>query len=158
MRRECRERFPRHWLKRKPLVSDPGMHHGTYVTHVSWYMSGSLTRGGGENLASIPGACATRNFKYLARCPCWTSIKSHVGSAIIRTNWCWINMILSDAMTVQGARSSSDGTGCLRGDTTYIVLMFRNRVKCKCKYLFKHSTPKELITILWNVWVTDPHP
>ena len=34
--------------KGKPLVSDPGMHHGTCVTHVSWCMSGSLTRGGGE--------------------------------------------------------------------------------------------------------------
>ena len=31
MRRECRERFPRHLLQRKPLVSDPGMHHGTCV-------------------------------------------------------------------------------------------------------------------------------
>ena len=34
MRRECRERFPRHRLQRKPLTSDPGMHHGTCVTHV----------------------------------------------------------------------------------------------------------------------------
>ena len=30
-------RFPRHWLQRKPLVSDPGMHHGTCVTHVPWW-------------------------------------------------------------------------------------------------------------------------
>ena len=30
-------------------VSDPGMHHGTWVAHVPWGMSGSLTRGGGEN-------------------------------------------------------------------------------------------------------------
>ena len=29
MHRECRERFPRGLLQRKPLVSDPGMHHGT---------------------------------------------------------------------------------------------------------------------------------
>ena len=35
--------------KGKPLVSDPGMHHGT---HVPWCMSGSLTRGGGENVPS----------------------------------------------------------------------------------------------------------
>ena len=28
-----------------PLVSDPDMHHGTCVTHVPWYMSGSLTSG-----------------------------------------------------------------------------------------------------------------
>ena len=42
MRRECRERFPRHRLQRKPLVSDPGMHHGTCVTHVSCCMSGSF--------------------------------------------------------------------------------------------------------------------
>ena len=28
-----------------PLVNDPDMHHGTYVTHVPWCMSGSLTSG-----------------------------------------------------------------------------------------------------------------
>ena len=67
MRRECRERFPRHWLQLKPLVSDPGMHHGTCVTHVPWCMSGLLTRGGGGNVPGIPGACATHNFKFLAR-------------------------------------------------------------------------------------------
>ena len=50
--------FPRRRLQRKPLVSDPGMHHGTCVTHVPWCMSGSLTRGGGENVPGIPGACA----------------------------------------------------------------------------------------------------
>ena len=70
MRRECRERFPRHRLQRKPLVSDPGMHHGTCVTHVPWCMSGSLTSGGGENVPGIPSACATRNFAYLVRGPC----------------------------------------------------------------------------------------
>ena len=49
----------RRWIQRKLLVSDPGMHHGTCVTHVSWYMSGSLTHGGGENVPGIPGACAS---------------------------------------------------------------------------------------------------
>ena len=34
------------------------MHHGTCVTHAPWFMSGSLTRGGGENVPGIPGACA----------------------------------------------------------------------------------------------------
>ena len=32
MHRECRECFHRHWLQRKPLVSDPDMHYGTCVT------------------------------------------------------------------------------------------------------------------------------
>ena len=50
--------FPRRRLQRKPLVSDPGMHHGTCVTHVPWCMSGSLTRGGRENVPGIPDACA----------------------------------------------------------------------------------------------------
>ena len=58
MRRECRERFPRRRIRRKPWVNDPGMHHGTCVTHVPWCMSESLTHGGGENVPSIPGACA----------------------------------------------------------------------------------------------------
>ena len=44
--------FPRHRLQNKPLVSDPGM-------HVPWCMSGSLTRGGGENVPSISSACAS---------------------------------------------------------------------------------------------------
>ena len=69
MRRECRERFPRHRIQMKSLVNDPGMHHGTCVTHVPWCMSRSLTRDGGENVPGIPGACATRNFTYLARGP-----------------------------------------------------------------------------------------
>ena len=69
MRRECRERFPRRRLQRKPLVSDPDMHHGTFVTHVPWCMLGSLTRDDGENVPGIPGACATRNFTFLARGP-----------------------------------------------------------------------------------------
>ena len=50
--------FPTRRLQRKPLVSDPGMHHGTCVTHVPWCMSGSVTCGGGENVPDIPGACA----------------------------------------------------------------------------------------------------
>ena len=51
--------FPCHQFQRKPSVSDPGMHHGTRVTHVPWFMSGSLTRGGRKNVPGIPGACAT---------------------------------------------------------------------------------------------------
>ena len=34
MHQECRERFPRHRLKRKQLISDPGMYHGTCMTPV----------------------------------------------------------------------------------------------------------------------------
>ena len=63
--------FSRHRLQRKPLVSDPDVHHGTCVMHVPWCTSGSLSRGGRENVPGIPGTCATRNFTYLARGPCW---------------------------------------------------------------------------------------
>ena len=52
--------FPRRRFQRKPLVSDPGMHHGTCVTHVPWCMSGSLASGGGKN---VPGACAPAIFR-----------------------------------------------------------------------------------------------
>ena len=67
--------FPRHRLQR--TTNDPGMHHGTCVTHVPWYMSGSLTRVGGENVPGIPGACATRNFTYLAWGP-WANVPGAV--------------------------------------------------------------------------------
>ena len=51
--------FPHRRIQMKLLVSDPGMHHGTCVTHVPWCMSGSLTHGGGENVPGIPGTCAS---------------------------------------------------------------------------------------------------
>ena len=51
------------------LVSDPGMHHDTYVMHVPWCMSGSLIRCGRKNVPGMSGVCATRNFTYLARGP-----------------------------------------------------------------------------------------
>ena len=68
MRRECRERFPRHRLQKKPLVSDPGIHHGTYVTHA--HVGIAITCRGGEYIPGIPGVCATLNFIYLVRGPC----------------------------------------------------------------------------------------
>ena len=59
MRRKCRERFPRYRLQSKPLVRDPGMHHGTCITHVPWCMSGSVARSGGENVPGNPKYCAS---------------------------------------------------------------------------------------------------
>ena len=50
-------------------------------------MSASLTRGGGENVTGIPGACATRNFTYLVRGPCdatWGSRQQRVWPATIQ--------------------------------------------------------------------------
>ena len=41
-------------------------------------MSGSLTRGGKENVPGIPGACVTCNFAYLVRGPCLTSINENL--------------------------------------------------------------------------------
>ena len=66
--------FPRRRFQRKPIVSDPGMHHGTCVTHVPWCMSGSLTCGDGEN---VPGAYAPAILRIWqeAHCmnKCWLS-------------------------------------------------------------------------------------
>ena len=58
------------WLisseERKPLVRDPGMYHDTCVTYVPWCMTGSITRGGWENVPCMPG-----NFAHLSRGPWW---------------------------------------------------------------------------------------
>ena len=66
--------FPRRRFQRKPLLSDPGMHHGTCVTHVSWCMSGSLTRGDGENVPGIPGACAPAILRIWQEAHCWDEV------------------------------------------------------------------------------------
>ena len=57
MRRECPIRSC-HQFQRKPLLSDPGMHHDTCVKHVPWCLSGSLNRVGWENVPGIPGVHA----------------------------------------------------------------------------------------------------
>ena len=87
MRQGCRERFPRHYLYRKPPVSDPGMHHGTCVTRVPWCMSESLTHAGWENVPGIPGACINRNFAYLVRGPCMRRIWRLCYVLDIGQNW-----------------------------------------------------------------------
>ena len=56
-------------LTSKKTASSRSRHVSTCVTHVSRCMSGSLTRGGRENVPGIPGACATRNFTHLASGP-----------------------------------------------------------------------------------------
>ena len=91
MRRECRERF-----QRKPLVSDPGMHHGTCLTHVPWCMSGSLTCGDGGNVPGIPGACApailriwqeAHSFRqWLITCPC--RVITYTIADFLPDRWC----------------------------------------------------------------------
>ena len=84
-----------------PLVSDPSMHHGTCVTHVPWCMSGSRTRGGGENV-SVPGACATHNFTYLVRGPSNKNIERHTAHTIV--SWPnpkqWVIVHTSDLMMI----------------------------------------------------------
>ena len=60
--------FPRRRFQRKPLVSDPGMHHGTCVTRVPWCMLGSLTCGDGKR-SRHSRSMRTRNSAYLARGP-----------------------------------------------------------------------------------------
>ena len=117
MRRECRERFPPPSISKETAVNDPDMHHGTCVTHVPWCMSGSLTRGGGENVPGIPGACANLNFTYLARGPLRESItmmsRQLWGFVFNRTISCWfksffitLTMKLSNYCIVGPLRSS----------------------------------------------------
>ena len=76
MHRECRQRFPRHRLQTKRLVSHPRMLRDMRDTHMPWCMSGSLTGGGRENVPGILGACATHNFTHLERGPCLNLLRN----------------------------------------------------------------------------------
>ena len=78
----CKERFPRQWIQRKPLVSDPDTQHGTCITHMPWCTSGSLTRGGGENVTGITGACTTRNFYVSGKRPMLSEIQRNSSKRI----------------------------------------------------------------------------
>ena len=82
--------FPRRRFQRKPIVSDPGMHHGTCVTHVPWCMSGSLTRGGGENVRGIPGACAPAILRIWQEAHMAVENTSMILAVIRGRGWLWI--------------------------------------------------------------------
>ena len=84
-------------LQRKPLVHEPGLHHGTCVT---WCMSGSLTRGGGENVLGIHGVCAPRNFTNLTRGPFGRSLLEGVTSQ-------WMTILIQSISSKAGINNVS---------------------------------------------------
>ena len=75
MRREYRERFPRH-----RGGSDPDMHHGTCVTHVPWWMTGSLTSG---FLWSRWRGKHSRYYRHMRNLQFYVSGKSPIGSGLV---------------------------------------------------------------------------
>ena len=118
---ECRERFPRHRLQRKPLVSDLGMHH------MPWGMSGSLTLDDGENVPGIPDACATRNFTYLARGP-------------FQENWA--SMAANDLAPC--ATRSSTAAVFIMQNKWVIVFHERFSITCSLSVLISHKKWKQV--------------
>ena len=84
-----------------PRVSDPGLHHGTCVTHVPWCMPGSLTSGffevgDGKNFSGIPGACATRNFAYLEEAHLWGMSRAQNTTQHVCKHICILVTVVSD--------------------------------------------------------------
>ena len=101
---------PRRRFQRKPLVSDPGMHHGTCVTHVPWCMSGSLTCGDGENVPGIPGACAPAILRI------WQ--EAH--------GWSWMIILTADWSLLRHNNCGKKRITCFQDD--YIHHVSRHRV------------------------------
>ena len=70
MRRECRERFPRHLRSAIPACITARAPRTSRDACRDRYLVVSFGVGGGNNVPGIPGACATRNFAYLVKGPC----------------------------------------------------------------------------------------
>ena len=68
MCRERRERIPCHRLQSKPLLSDPGVHHDTCVTHDVMHVGIANLRWRGKR-SRHSRRYTTRNFLYLVRGP-----------------------------------------------------------------------------------------
>ena len=71
-------------LERKPIISGPGVHNDTCVTHLPWCISESPTCGGGENVPGISCACTS----------CTVSLH-HVRCVIIFYNLKWYNTLIN---------------------------------------------------------------
>ena len=70
---------PRRRHLRKRLVSDPGMHHGTCVTHVPWCTSGPLIRGGRKKRSRHSRRMRARDFAHLVRGPWYGNVYGITG-------------------------------------------------------------------------------
>ena len=139
MRGECWESFARHRLQRKPLVSDPGM-------YVPWCMSGSLTRGGGENVPGIPGACATYNFTYLARCPGYYGNRPWGLIVPVRN----ASLLLPGRAPGSGVRAGMPEQACW-----YPTRTRRGSVLCRAKILAPDSTHCSRSYTFLLFWIDD---
>ena len=69
MRRECRERFPRHSGLAIPTCITARASRTCRDACRDRLLALSFEVGGGENVPGIPGACAIRNFTHLQRGP-----------------------------------------------------------------------------------------
>ena len=135
-----RERFPRHRLQRKPLVNDPGMQHGTCVTHVSWCMLRSLTRSDRESIPGIPGACATRNVTYLTRGP----LKLHPSNRRMQEK---INFDIGDNIELLSSSSHHSPSRCVVDDYTQITsILHMSMHNRKVTNVHKHV---QYIVVIW---------
>ena len=141
-----RERFPRHRLERKPLVSDPRMHHDTCVTHMPWRMSGSLTRGGGENVPGIPGVCTTAFLR-----TCWEGhgpVSIHTNVKIVSSQYRKSpggdNNLIYNSMSYIGKTALLSWRCRLRNGGHFVSCLYmlktRNSSVARLYILRKHST------------------
>ena len=145
--------FPRRRLQRKPLVSDPDMHHGTCVTHVPWCMSGSLTRGGEENVPGIPGACAPTILRI------WQEVHTAQSSTVDFWNRCWRNNTRFPKLwAVTGPYNSTFHIACCWHDknlvrnlhcklnsVTATIILGTKYVQNKISYVYIYSTAMVVI-------------
>ena len=133
-----------------PLVSDPGMHHGTCVMHVTRCLSGSLTRGDRGKVPGIPGAYATRNFMFLARGPLadtlMTTKLDMVGIIDFGCLFCIFGDVIlnyqRDLKTIWGNSMvhhlhTGHGTGFYSIQTKLFFSLLMPVLHCRCQYEFR---------------------
>ena len=94
------------------------------VTHVPWCMSGPLTRGGGENVRGIPGACAPTILRIWQEAHCETFRQAEFGEyevyfvlssdhLCIYQIWLACRAIISDMTSQITEDSTAFSTACI---------------------------------------------
>ena len=148
--------FPRRRFQRKLLVSDPGMHHGTCVTHVPWCMSGSLTCGDGENVPGIPGACAPAILRIWQEAH---SIQLHYvgftnGTIILNAmNFLWWRKL----MLIYLYNCCKKVNSLWAGDAIYLLDLSQHWLRSWLVPWWHQSLTWTNIDI-WSMWSNDKHP
>ena len=126
------------------------MHHGTCVTHVPWCMSGSIARGGGENVPAFPAHAQTSILRIWqeAHAKCFSQNDGVAVSTWMSYNISqnlWMGLLIYVLMIPQKYHDN-------KGKSPYFLM-----VSCLLAFCLKYISPRNIYTYIYTTMKPYPY-